>query len=137
MTTTTISKTTISHPVTLSKDDRGVIEKLAEDVHTVLRITSKKGSVRANHFHKHDSHLCYLTKGKIRYVERSSDNPNEKLREYIVTPGQLFYTAPMIAHAMEFLEDSEFFCFTPRSGDSKEYEEDITRINLIEPKKLQ
>ena len=54
-------------------------------------------------------------------------------REYIIEPGQLFYTASMIAHAMQFLEDSVFYALTPRSGDQKDYENDIVRVALVDP----
>ena len=76
--------------------------------------------------------MCYLAKGKIRYVERPALDESAPLTEHITEPGQLFFTAPMIAHAMDFLEDSEFYCFTPRSGNSEEYENDIIRVNLVE-----
>ena len=105
----------------------------------MLRITSKKGTLRANHYHQGDSHLCYLASGKIRYVERpvlSNEDPQNPVlgeeKEYTIEPGQLFYTAPMIAHAMDFLEDSEFYCFTPRSGAQDEYENDVIRVTLVE-----
>ena len=39
----------------------------------------------------------------------------------------------MVIHAMEFLEDSEFYAYTPRSGDQKEYENDVVREVLIDP----
>lgn len=124
----------------LADDERGIIEQIpAGEGISVLRITSKAGTVRANHYHKKDFHYCYLTKGKIRYVERpafakaSAGKGGQKLTEYIITPGQVFYTRPMVVHAMEFLEDSEFYAYTPRSGDSKEYENDVVREVLISP----
>lgn len=124
----------LTQPKILADDDRGVIEQLAKgDFQSVLRITSKQGTVRANHYHQHDSHLCYLSKGKIRYVERPALDDQAPLQEYIIEPGQLFYTAPMVAHAMHFLEDSEFYCFTPRSGGQSEYENDVIRVVLVDP----
>lgn len=118
----------------LADDERGVIEQIpAGEGMSVLRITSKAGTVRANHYHKKDFHYCYLIKGKIRYVEREVGKPEQNLQEWIVEPGQVFYTRPMVVHAMEFLEDSEFYAYTPRSGDSKEYENDVVREILIEP----
>lgn len=134
----------VSQPEILADDDRGVIEKLDKDKsHSVLRITSKSGTVRANHYHQHDQHTCYLIKGKIRYVERAvlkgstAANPliaaESDQTEYIIEPGQLFHTVPLVAHAMEFLADSEFLAITPRSGDAKEYENDVIRVTLIDP----
>jgi len=133
----------LAQPEKLADDDRGLIEKLGTGPwQSVLRITSKAGTVRANHYHQHDSHLCFLESGKLRYVERdvlsATDNPETpelgELREYIIEPGQLFYTSPMIAHAMHFLEDSVFYALTPRSGDQDEYENDVVRVVLVEPK---
>lgn len=124
----------ISAPVIVADDARGIIEKLAEgNYQSVLRITSKAGSVRANHYHKHDSHLCYLTKGKLRYVHRPALDASAPLEEVIILPGQLFYTPPMVAHAMHFLEDSEFYCFTTQTRGQEEYEEDLVRVTLVAP----
>lgn len=125
---------TVTRPQTLADDERGCIERLAVgDYTSVLRITSKKGTVRANHYHQHDSHTCYLAKGKIEYVTRSVTKTAAPLERVIITPGQLFYTPPMLVHAMVFLEDSEFYCFTPRSGNQTEYENDVIRVTLVSP----
>jgi dTDP-4-dehydrorhamnose 3,5-epimerase-like enzyme len=140
MATATKTKVTVvSAPTILADDERGIIEQLSrEGYDSVLRITSKKGSVRANHYHKKDSHMCYVIKGIIRYVEQDliadgSLDTNSPLREYVIKQGQCFYTAPMIAHAMEFLADTEFLAISPRTGDSKEYETDLIRLTLIDP----
>jgi len=131
---TSTKERVVSAPTVLADDDRGVIEKLDRGGnHSVLRITSKKGTVRANHYHQKDSHVCYLITGKIRYVERPALDASASLTEYIIEPGQCFYTAPMLAHAMEFLEDSEFLAISPRSGDQAEYENDIIRVTVIDP----
>lgn len=114
---------------------RGVIEKLAEgEFQSVLRITSKKGTVRANHYHKRDSHLCYLVRGKIEYVWRDALDESAPLERVIIEPGQLVFSPPMVAHAMVFLEDSEFYCFTtsPRRTQA-EYEDDLVRVQLVDP----
>jgi dTDP-4-dehydrorhamnose 3,5-epimerase-like enzyme len=124
---------TIQQPLVVADDARGIIEKLAEGhFHSVLRMTSKKGTVRANHYHKGDSHLCYLTTRKIEYVHRDVGNTASPAR-ILITPGQLFYTPPMVEHAMVFLEDSEFYCFTssPRHSQ-KDYEEDVVRVPLVD-----
>lgn len=121
-------------PKTLADDERGLIEQLpVGEGMSVLRITSKAGTVRANHYHQKDFHYCYLTRGKIRYVERAPQQPDAPIQEWIIEPGQIFYTRPMVAHAMEFLEDSEFYAFTPRSGDQAEYENDVIREIVIDP----
>lgn len=124
----------IVKPEILADDDRGIIEQIpAGDEFSVLRITSKKGTVRANHYHQKDSHWCYLAKGKIEYVTRAVDDENGELTKEIIEPGMSFYTPPMLVHAMHFLEDSEFYAYTPRSGNQEEYENDIIRVTLVEP----
>ena len=134
MTQATTKKEVITQPQLLADDDRGVIENLTVgDYTSVLRITSKKGTVRANHYHQQDSHTCYLAKGKIEYVTRSATDKSAPLEKVTITPGQLFYTPPMLAHAMVFLEDSEFYCFTPRTGNQAEYENDVIRVTLVSP----
>lgn len=131
---TQAAQETILKSENLADDERGIIERLpAGSGMSVLRITSVKGSVRANHYHQYDSHYCYLAKGKIRYVERKIGDDQAPLAEWIITPGQTFFTPPMIVHAMEFLEDSEFYAFTPRTGAQAEYENDVIRVTLIDP----
>jgi quercetin dioxygenase-like cupin family protein len=130
----------ITKPEVLASDERGVIEKLTggDRYTTTLRITSKKGTVRANHYHQHDSHLCYLASGKIEYLTREpAEDANAPLQSVIINPGELFYTPPHLAHAMVFLEDSEFYAFTPRSGDQAEYENDVIRVTLVTPDEAQ
>lgn len=124
----------VSRPAVLADDARGVIERLGEGPwRSVLRITSKAGTVRANHYHRHDSHLCLLESGQLRYVYRPALDERAPLQEIIITPGQLFYTPPLVAHAMHFLEDSVFYALTPRTGDQAEYEDDVVRVELVPP----
>jgi len=117
----------------LAQDARGVIEKIAEgEFQSVLRITSKGGTVRANHYHKRDSHVCYLVSGKIEYVFRDARDNRAPLERVVIAPGQLFYTPPFVAHAMVFLADSEFYCFTTSSRrTAEEYEDDTVRVPLV------
>ncbi len=125
----------VTRPDRLADDERGIIDRLGEGPwQSVLRITSKKGTVRANHYHKYDSHLCFLERGKMRYVYRQADEPGATLQEEIIEAGQLFYTPPMVAHAMHFLEDSVFYALTPRSGNQGDYENDIVRVALVDPR---
>jgi len=133
---TNITEEIITKPEIIASDDRGVIEKIVggDNYTTTLRITSKKGTVRANHYHQKDSHTCYLAKGQMEYVTREpATDESAPLKKVIINAGETFYTPPMIAHAMVFLEDSEFYAFTPRSGDQAEYENDVIRVELVSP----
>ena len=130
-----IAEEVLRKPKIIEDSARGVIEKLAEgNFQSILRITSKSGTVRANHYHTRDSHLCYLTKGKLEYVWRDALDEQAPLQHIVIEQGQLFYTPPMVAHAMVFLEDSEFYAFStePRHGRSA-YEDELVRVKLVEP----
>src|SRR3989338_1996233 len=107
-------------------DERGEILKILDDgkttIKSVLLITSKKGAVRANHFHKADSHYVYLLSGSMEYTEQPV-NGNENQREtIIVNAGDMVYTPPMVSHAMKFLEDSTFLALSPHSRHQAAYE---------------
>lgn len=131
MNKTTVEKI-VRQPEVVADEDRGIIEKLAEgNFQSVLRITSKAGSVRANHYHKRDSHWCYLVSGKIEYFHRPADQEDAPLKKLVISPGELFYSPPMVAHAMRFTEDSEFYVFTTEVRGQEHYEEDTVRVKLI------
>jgi len=52
-------------------DDRGSIQPLVDvPMESCVLITSKKGTVRANHYHQTDWHYCYVVDGEIEYYER-------------------------------------------------------------------
>ena len=52
-------------------DDRGEIIPLVDaPMQSAVMITSKKGTVRANHYHKTDWHYCYVVSGRIAYYHR-------------------------------------------------------------------
>lgn len=128
-------------PVLLSvtqsfRDVRGSIDKFlpSVDIKDFLRITSTAGSVRANHFHKKDYHICILTKGKMKYYERPVGLETKPFALTIL-PGDVFYTGPMLEHAMEFLEDSEFWCFSHLSREQEDYEKDTVRLDFDLTKK--
>jgi len=111
-------------------DARGSIQALVmEPINDVAIIHSVKGSIRANHYHKTDSHYAYLLYGKIRYLTRevgSNDEPNVET----ISPGELFYTPNMLEHLMYFEEDSAFINISNNNRIHSSYEEDTVRINL-------
>ena len=98
---------------------------------SVLLITSKKGAVRANHYHKKDVHYMYLLQGRMRYTYRNLRVKSSKRRSVIVQKGDLIKTPSMVAHATEFLEDTIFLAFSIRPRDRKSYENDTVRIDLL------
>ena len=112
------------------KDERGMILPLAdEDMKSAVLIVSKKGTVRANHYHHTDWHYCYVLKGTIDYHYRPVGNKG-KPRVCTIKTGQMFFTPPMEEHAMVFVEDTEFLCLGRNPRDQASYEADITRVQV-------
>ena len=86
--------------VTLEKpfvDARGSIQPLVDiPMESCVLITTKKDTVRANHFHHTDWHFCYVLSGAIEYWHRQHGS-NRQAKKVMVRQGQLFFTPPMIA----------------------------------------
>ena len=59
-------------------------------------------------------------------------NSNEKVKSIVIKKNQLFFTPPLIIHAMYFLEDTNFFVFSRNVRDQKSYEKDLIRTSLID-----
>ncbi|MFQ5760329.1 MAG: cupin domain-containing protein [Acidiferrobacterales bacterium] len=113
-------------------DDRGGIQPLVDiDMKSCVLISSKKGTVRANHYHKTDWHFCYVLKGAIEYYHRSHGT-TEPPQKVVIGQGQMFFTPPLVEHAMVFVEDTEFLAFSRNSRAQEVYEADVERIQLID-----
>ena len=114
------------------KDDRGAIQPLVERfMRSACLITSKKGAVRANHYHKTDWHYCYIVSGSLEYYERPVGS-KEKPKPLLVKGGQMIFTPPWAEHAMRFLEDSVWVTLSRNPRDQESYEKDVVRVQVIE-----
>ena len=114
-------------------DPRGSIHPLVDvTMRSALLIHSQKGSVRANHYHKTDWHYCYVLSGSIDYHHRPVGS-TAKAEVVHVKTGELFFTPPMVEHAMVFPEDSSFLTLSRNQRDQKAYEEDLVRVELVKP----
>ena len=112
-------------------DSRGGIQPLVNlPIESCVIINSKKGTIRANHYHKTDWHYCYILDGSIDYYHRpvNSLEPPEKV---VIKKGQLFFTPPMVEHAMVFHEDTTFLTLGRNSRKQEVYEMDVVRKNLV------
>ena len=118
------------------QDPRGGIQPLVNlPMESCVIINSKKGTIRASHYHKTDWHYCYVLEGSIDYYHRpvnSSDTP-EKV---VVKTGQLFFTPPMVEHAMVFHENTTFLTLGRNSREQEVYEMDVVRVDLISPEQV-
>ena len=108
-----------------------VLDDGSATIKSVLLIRSNKGSVRANHYHKKDSHYCYLVSGAMEYFERPI-GAQEIPQPTIVEAGDMVYTPPMVEHAMRFTEDTVFFAFATESRHQDDYESDTVRVKFID-----
>lgn len=115
-------------------DSRGTMAHLLDGKIKIIGaiiITCKKGAVRANHYHKKDTHYCYIMKGSMLYTYRELNKKNTLVKTVRVKEGQLIMTPPMVAHAMQFPEDSVFLTLTTEPRKQKSYEKDTVRIKLV------
>lgn len=115
-------------------DARGAIQPLVDlTMESAVMISSKKGTVRANHFHHTDWHYCYVVKGRIEYHHRRHGDAGAP-EVVIVKEGELFFTPPLVDHAMVFLEDTVFLTLSRNSRVQEAYEADVERIELVKPR---
>lgn len=123
---------TVKNILPFFTDTRGEMSHLIEGKTTfnsAVLITCKKGSVRANHYHKKDSHYSYLLKGRMNYYYKTKET--DKPKKIVLRKGDMVYTPPGEIHAMEFPVDSIFIALTTEKRDGKKYENDTVRIKIV------
>lgn len=117
-------------------DERGGITRIINQdkfpIRAVLKITSKKGSIRANHVHKKDYHYIYVESGKCEYSEKDSNDPSGKVVTVTLGSGDIVLSNPGIIHAVKFLEDTVLYVFTTEKREQDQYEGDTKRVKIIE-----
>lgn len=117
----------VETPAVAFEDHRGkiidIVKKIDFEYATI--ITSTKGAVRANHYHKETIQYLYVLNGRLRGVVQM---PGQPASEKILTQGDMVVNEPYEAHAFEALEDSSFLVLTrgPRGGE--DYEKDTFRL---------
>jgi nucleoside-diphosphate-sugar epimerase len=91
-------------------DFRGKISnhELTEPINLIGLIDSKKGTIRANHYHPQQEQKCLFTKGQIIEIFQDILNPNSPKITQVVNEGQLSIIKPNVAHTMVFTEDTTF-----------------------------
>ncbi len=91
-------------------DDRGKIlnYELTEPINLIGYIESKKGTIRANHYHPVQEQKCLLIKGKYISVTKNLMDENSIIETRIINEGDIAVIKPNVAHTMVFTEDSIF-----------------------------
>ncbi len=104
-------------------DSRGKISnhELTEPINLIGLIDSKKGTVRANHYHPQQEQKCLFTKGQIIEVYQDLLNPNAPKITQVVNEGQLSIIKPNVAHTMVFSKDTTFLNLVRGERDHENY----------------
>ena len=91
-------------------DERGKISnhELTEPINLIGLISSKKGTIRANHYHPQQEQKCLFTKGQIIEVFQDIINPGSPKVTQVVNEGELSVIKPNVAHTMVFTKDTTF-----------------------------
>lgn len=114
-------------------DERGIIANILEEpICHVAIITSKKGSIRGNHYHPKQIQYIYLISGKYESISKNLNVKDAKIEKQIIEPSNIVITPQMIAHAMRFLEDSVMLNLTTGQRQSHNFSEHTKKYILIE-----
>ena len=91
-------------------DERGKISNydLPEPINMIGYIESKKGTMRANHFHPIQEQKCLLIKGQFISIYKDLVDDKSIKITHVVNEGDMIVTQPNVAHTMVFTEDTIF-----------------------------
>jgi len=104
-------------------DERGKISnhELTEPINLIGLIDSKKGTIRANHYHPEQEQKCLFTKGQIIEIFQDILKPNSPKITQVVNEGQLSIIKPNVAHTMIFTKDTTFLNLVRGERDHENY----------------
>ena len=104
-------------------DSRGKISnhELTEPINMIGLVDSKKGTIRANHYHPQQEQKCLFTKGQIIEIFQDILNPNSPKITQVVNEGQLSIIKPNVAHTMVFTKDTTFLNLVRGDREHKNY----------------
>ena len=114
----------------LYKDKRGWLKKILDgNFSSCIEIYSKKGSVRANHYHKKDTHFMYIISGEILYFYKNRTK-GSKAKFKLMKKNDLFFTPSMQEHMAYFTKNTHFLAFSTRKRTKFDYERDLIKVNM-------
>ena len=104
-------------------DERGKIinHELTEPINLIGLIDSKRGTIRANHYHPQQEQKCLFVKGQIIEVFQDLLNSNSPKITQVVNEGQLSVIKPNVAHTMVFSKDTTFLNLVRGERDHENY----------------
>lgn len=91
-------------------DERGKISNydLPEPINMIGYIESKKGTMRANHFHPVQEQKCLVIKGQFISIYKDLLDEDSPKITHVVNEGEMIVTQPNVAHTMVFTQDTIF-----------------------------
>lgn len=112
-------------------DRRGAVQPLVNQTmgHVGL-LSSVKGSLRGNHFHRTNWHYCYVMTGAFDYWHRPAGS-TESPAHLKVGTSEMVFTPPLEEHAMVFTEDT-LMLVMHRNRRDKGYSGDDYAAALVE-----
>jgi len=120
----------VNHITPAFVDDRGEITDILQhiEVDSVSLITCKKGSIRANHYHKESIQYSYVLSGEILAY---SQMPGCNIESRVLNSGDILVSPPNESHALHAAKDSVLIIITkgPRGGAN--YEDDTYRVEPL------
>ncbi len=104
-------------------DLRGKINnyKLNESINLIATITSKKGTMRSNHYHPVQQQKCLLIEGEYISIYKDLVDEHAKKITHVIKPGDLVITEPNVAHTMVFTKNSTFLNLVRGEREHKNY----------------
>ena len=112
------------------KDKRGTLQKIIDgNFSSCIEVFSKKGSIRANHYHKKDKHFMYIISGELLYSYKNRKR-GSKVKIKKMKKGDLFFTPAMQEHMAYFTKNTHFLAFSTRKRTQFDYENDVIRVKM-------
>jgi len=119
----------ISHKEINFEDERGTITDIfvkdPQDHGTI--ITSKKGAVRGNHYHKVTKQSDFVLSGKLKVLTQKVGET--EITELEVGPNSFISHEPNEAHTYIAIEDTVFISFNKGLRGGEDYEKDTFRLD--------
>ena len=114
------------------RDNRGIIADVIykNQINHIGYISSKKNSIRGNHYHKKTSQYNFVLDGVINYYSKTKKQ--KKIKIIKLKKGDLILTKPNEIHAFKTISNkSIFMVFTVGIRGGKDYEKDTYRVESI------
>lgn len=115
------------------EDARGRIDNydLTFPVNMANIITSKGGSLRANHYHPEQLQQVLIVSGSYISVFKDLSVPNGAVHSHVAKAGDLVVTPPMVAHCMIFTQDCTFINLVPGNRDHDKFGQHTVPYKLV------